>query len=235
MHKVKIETFEGPLDLLLQLIEKQKLEITSVALSDVTEQYIKTLNESSTGTVRAEELADFLVIAARLLQIKSRALLPFLQWGDDEETGEELARQLKIYKEFQDASKIIQKILGKKKYAFSRQKMIVTKEFVFTPPDSITCLVLAETFAEIIKSLSPFVNLPEQTLKKSINIQEKIEHIRKHIFSQATSRFSEILKTAKDRSEVIVSFLALLELVKQKVVVVRQLDVFDDIEIEKLT
>ena len=101
MHKVKVDQFEGPLDLLLQLIEENKLEITKVSLAAVTEQYIQVLNQAAKEQVKASDLADFLVIAARLLLIKSRALLPFLEWGQDDE-GEELTKQLKIYKEYSD-------------------------------------------------------------------------------------------------------------------------------------
>ncbi|MDD2806953.1 MAG: segregation/condensation protein A [Patescibacteria group bacterium] len=233
MYKVKVELFEGPLDLLLQLIEDQKLEITKVSLSVITEQYIKILNQSEPGQLRAEELADFLVIAARLLLIKSKALLPFLQWGDEDE-GEELTQQLKIYKEYLEASKVITGLINKKKFAFARQKMLVDNEIEFAPPPKLKASDLAVSFAQIIRALDPFVNLPLEVIRKTISIQEKIASIRAKIYSNATTNFSEILKEAKDRTEVIVSFLALLELIKQRAVFVNQSNTFDDIIIEKL-
>ena len=232
MHNIKVQEFEGPLDLLLQLIEDQKLEITKVALAEVTEQYIRMLNQKQ-DQVKTEELADFLVIAARLLLIKSRALLPFLQW-DEEEDGEDLTKQLKMYKEFLEASKVVSKMIGKKQFAFSRQKLAVQLEASFLPPPGLTVGELAKTFAEVIRRLDPYVNLPSEVIKKSINIQEKIASIRERIFREVTTNFSEILKDAKDKTEIIVSFLALLELIKQRSVVARQSGSFNDITIERI-
>lgn len=231
MHKVKVEQFEGPLDLLLQLIEDQKLEITQVALSEVTEQYIKILNQAQ-DQVPVEELADFLVVAARLLLIKSKALLPFLEWEDEE--SEDLTKQLKIYKEYLDAMKVIQGMIGKKRFSFSKMKIAVKQEIKFSPPKKLKEDDLRNTFVSIIKALDPLINLPQETLKKSINIQEKISQIRQRLYKEATTNFSEILKEAKDKTEIIVSFLALLELIKQRTVVARQGGSFDDIQIERL-
>ena len=149
MYKIKVEHFEGPLDLLLQLIEDQKLEITKVALAEVTEQYIQVLNQSAKNKITAEILADFLVVASRLLFIKSKALLPFLEWDDDED-GEELTKQLKIYKEYLDASKVINKMILRKRFAFSRQKILFEREVKFSPPLKLNQIKLGQTFTEII-------------------------------------------------------------------------------------
>lgn len=231
MHKVKVEEFEGPLDLLLQLIEEQKLEITKVSLAQVTEQYIKILN-SAQDQVRVEELADFLVVAARLLLIKSKALLPFLEWEDEEE--EDLTKQLKIYKEYLEAMKVVQEMLGKKRFSFARPKMFVKKEVEFSPPQKLKKDDLAQTFEDVLRGLDPLINLPQQVIKKSINIQEKISQIRQRLYREATTNFSEILKEAKDKTEVIVSFLALLELIKQRTVTATQSENFNDITIERI-
>jgi len=232
MHKIKVEQFEGPLDLLLQLIEDQKLEITKVSLAQVTEQYIEILNDAAQDQVTAEELADFLVIASRLLLIKSKALMPYLDWGEEDE-GEELSKQLKIYKEYLDAMKVIQKLISKKSFAYSREKMITYNDIEFSPPPKLTAGRLGEIYEEVIKRLLPILRMPSEMIRKTINIQEKISQIRKRIFEQATSRFSEILSEAKDKTEVIVSFLALLELIKQRQIAVKQDKNFEDILIEK--
>lgn len=232
MHKVKIEQFEGPLDLLLQLIEQEKMEITKVSLAAVTEQYIQTLNQIPREQIKTEDLADFLVVAARLLLIKSRALLPFLHW-DDEDEGEELTQQLKIYKEYLEASKMIAAMIAKKRFSFSRQKLLTGKEIEFAPPPKLTAPVLAKTFAEILRALEPLLLLPTEVIRKTINIQEKIAQIREKIYGQISTRFSDILREAKDKTEVIVSFLALLELMKQRVIIVKQNKTFEDILIER--
>ncbi|OGY44867.1 MAG: hypothetical protein A2729_05610 [Candidatus Buchananbacteria bacterium RIFCSPHIGHO2_01_FULL_39_14] len=233
MFKIKVDQFEGPLDLLLQLIEEQKLQITEVSLAQVTEQYIQALNQKQADQISADELADFLVVAARLLLIKSRALLPFLDWGEEDE-GEELTRQLKIYKEYLEAMKVIQKMISQKRWSFAREKLLINGPIGFAPPLKLTKDKLRGVFTEIINSLSPILNLPTEVVRKTINIQEKIAQIRERIFRQATANFSEILKEAKDRTEVIVSFLALLELMKQKLIVVKQSKIFEDIEIERI-
>ncbi len=232
MHKIKVQNFEGPLDLLLQLIEQEKLEITQVSLAAVTEQYIQILNQSTKDQIKTEELADFLVVAARLLLIKSRALLPFLE--PEEEEGEELTRQLKIYKEYLEASKVIQKIIGKKQFCFSREKLLTTEEIAFAPPPKLTASKLTAIFQAIITGLEPLLALPTEMVKKTINIQEKIQQIREKIYKNATTRFSEILKESKNRNEIIVCFLALLELIKQKIIMVKQDKIFEDIIIERL-
>lgn len=231
-HKVKVEQFEGPLDLLLQLIEEAKLDITSVSLAKVTEQYIDILNKSA-EKVAASELADFLVVAARLLLIKSKALLPFLQWDEDDET-EDLSKQLKIYKEYLEATRIISKMVHAKRFSFARQKLLVKAEVGFAPPPGLVQDDLRKTFQSILSGIEPFLKLQSDTIRKTIDIQEKIQSIRERIYREATTNFSEIIKEAKDKTEVIVSFLALLELIKQRVITVRQSDNFSDITVEKL-
>jgi len=233
MHKVKVKQFEGPLDLLLQLIEQQKLTITEVSLAEVTEQYIKILDQSAENQINTEQLADFLVVAARLLLIKSRALLPFLNW-EDEEGGEELTTQLKIYKEYLEASKAIHEMILKKRFNFAREKFLTGEEVNFAPPPKLTPSILGETFAQVLHALQPTINLPTQMVQRTISLQDKIQQIRERIFREAKINFSEILKQAKNKTEVVVSFLALLELVKQKIIVVKQKNTFDDIQIEKL-
>jgi segregation and condensation protein A len=234
-HHVKLEQFEGPLDLLLQLIENEKLEITTVSLSQVTQQYIETLNSLSSEEVGPSQLADFLVIAARLLLIKSRALLPFLVWEEEEEEGDELAKQLKIYKEYLEATKVLQKILSQKNISQARQKMLLSVEVGFAPPPTVNAQTLSAVYQELIKGLTPVLNLPKDVIRRTISINEKISNIKQRLTQGATLRFSEMIHEAKDRAEVIVSFLALLELIKQRSVVVHQQNSFDDITIEPVT
>lgn len=232
MYKIKVKQFEGPLDLLLQLIEDRKLEITDLSLAEVTDQYLHIIHQSAQDRIKTSDLADFLVVAARLLLIKSRALLPFLQWEDEE--GEELTTQLKIYKEYLEATKNLQKIIARKHFCFSREKLLTLQDIEFCPPSKLASSKLAAVFKEIIFGLAPFLSLPTEVIKKTIDIQEKIQHLREKIYREATIMFSEILKEAKNKTEIIVSFLALLELVKQRVIVVKQSKIFDDITIEKL-
>ena len=130
----KIDKFEGPLALLLQLIEKEELDITEISLAKIADQYIEYIR--SCKGIGPEELADFLVVAAKLLLIKSRALLPFLK-GEAEEEIEEFEHQLRMYKEFLEAAKKIEAIIGKKRFSFAREfnrQAFLASAHLFSPP-----------------------------------------------------------------------------------------------------
>jgi len=233
-YKVKLEQFEGPLDLLLQLIEDQKLDITQVSLANVTDQYIQHLhNAVDKHQISAGELADFLLVASKLLLIKSKALLPYLEWGEEEEAAD-LERQLKLYKEYLEASKVIHKMIMKKKFSFSREKLLTVKAVGFNPPKTMTTKKILKVFNLILEDLKPIVQLPKDVIRKTISIQEKISQIRNKILEKANMNFGELLKSAKDKTDVIVSFLALLELIKQQTIDVRQDKLFDDMKIERI-
>lgn len=230
-YKIKLEQFEGPLDLLLQLIEENELDITQVSLAQVTDQYIEYLNQLE--YLNPDILADFLVIAAKLLLIKSKSLLPYLTM-DEEDEGEELEKQLKIYKEFLEASKVVNQMIQKKKFSYVREKMPVSDIPVFNPPKNLTKDKLNKIFCEIIADIKPLVAPPKKKMTKVVSISEKINQIKNTILNKASLDFGELIKNSKDKTEVIVSFLALLELVKQKTIAVNQKDKFSDIKIIKV-
>ncbi|PIP29500.1 hypothetical protein COX27_01105 [Candidatus Kuenenbacteria bacterium CG23_combo_of_CG06-09_8_20_14_all_36_9] len=231
MYQVKLEKFEGPLDLLLQLIEQADLDITEVSIAKVVEQFMIYLEQVEEKN--PEELADFLVVAAKLLLIKSRALLPNLSLGDEDD-GLNLESQLKIYKKYYDASKIIEKILAEKKVLFTREKIPVDVEVIFNPPESLTGEKLQKIFLEILKEIEPIIRLPKKSMLRAISIKEKIENIRNRIFSALSLNFKDLVAESKNRTDVIITFLGVLELVKQRVVIVKQDSMFEEIIIEKL-
>lgn len=230
MYKIKLEKFEGPLDLLLQLIEQQKLNITEVSLSQVTDQFIVYLNQIP--DLHPEELADFLVVAAKLLLIKSRTLLPSLEPEEEEYS---LEKQLKIYREFYEASKKINKIILKRRWCYSRESSkFLSSEIVFNPPRDLKKEYLKNIFEKILKDLEPILRLPKEVIQKTISIQEKIRQIHDLIFEKSSVSFQRLLKDSKSKTEIIVTFLALLELIKQRTVVVVQDGMFSDITIQKI-
>ncbi len=231
MRHITVEKFAGPLDLLLQLIETEELDITQVALAQVTEQYLRTLEGAT--SVGPEELADFLVVAAKLLLIKSRVLLPQLQVGDETEATD-LERQLKMYKAYLDASRAVSKIIHKRRFTFGRGKPAVMIEQKFSPPPSLTSAALHVTFLSVLQELEPVISLPKAVIERTVSIAEKIEHIRVLILDQALVSFKQIVQQAGSKTDVIVSFLALLELVKQRGIMVKQTALFDDIAIQRL-
>ena len=231
MYKIKVEKFEGPLDLLLSLIEKEKLDITQVSLAGVTEQYIHFIEESE--SISPEELADFLVIAAKLLLIKSKILLPYLQQGEEEDSGLELEQQLKMYKLFVEATANVERLLKKRKFSYFRESSKMF-EAIFIPPKNIKKSDLRNVFYAIIKGIEPVITFIKRAVRKSISLREKIFHIKEILMKAEESNFNELLSQAKSKTEIIVTFLALLELVKQRDIAVMQDDMFSDITIKKI-
>ncbi|MBI1961668.1 MAG: segregation/condensation protein A [Parcubacteria group bacterium] len=213
MYEIKTESFEGPLSLLLALIEQEKLDITTVSLAHVADQYLSRV-EALGENLSTNELADFLVVASRLLLIKSYVLLPTL--ADEDADSGYLEAQIKIYKVYRDAAQTIRGIIAKKRFSFSRQPFkAVSVEF--SPPPKLASKELAGRLSRLIAELEKtFVKLPKKTMRHVVSIRERIEHLKTLLASVEKTGFSEFLKSAKNKSEIVISFLALLELVKQR-------------------
>ncbi len=230
-YKINIEKFEGPLDLLLQLIEKEKLDITEVSLEKVTDQFLEHIKKIE--EIEAENLADFLIMASQLILIKSRALLPDLDIEDEEEiSAEELAFRLKEYKKFKDQSQKIDEIYKNKQISFE-QEFCLQKSDVFAPGRNLKLNSMHEAMKSIVLSISKFRDLAKKTVKQTISIKERIIDLQKMISKQINLEFRNIIKKSQNKMEAVVSFLALLELVKQQVVHVDQNEIFGDILLKK--
>lgn len=230
MYEIKLEKFEGPLDLLLRLIERDEMDITEVALARVTDQYIEHLERLP--ELSPEELADFLVVAAKLLLIKSRTLLPLLQWEEEDDEGD-LERRLKMYREYIEAGKKVQELIGAGRFTFVREKPPVTAAG-FVPPKDMTGDKLSQLFRQILQRLEPVVKTPEAVIERTVSIHEKIGHIKHVIGKFQKVSFKRLLEKAESRNEIVVSFLALLELIKQKHLDVKQEANFEEIHLEKV-
>lgn len=231
-YSVSIEKFEGPLDLLLQLVEKQEMEITNISLIAVTEPFVTLIREQQ-GTIPPEDLADFLVVAAKLVYLKSKALLPDL--SDDLDEGPDLETQLRMYKAFSEAAKQIGERWMEGRESFSRTSRIVRQTVpVFQPPVGVTVLALKELYERAIKRLEPILSLPKAAIERAITIEEKIEHLRTRVSSMLQVSFHRFLADSHDRNEMVVGFLALLELIKQRIVRVEQGNLFDDIRLHRI-
>ncbi|OGL79246.1 hypothetical protein A3E39_00500 [Candidatus Uhrbacteria bacterium RIFCSPHIGHO2_12_FULL_60_25] len=229
----KVDKFEGPLDLLLQLIEQEELDITEVSLTKVADQFVAYVRKQK-DKILPEELADFLVIAARLVYMKSRMLLP--EFLDQElEEGPDLATQLRLYQQFVHASREINRMWNRGHVSFPRERRPVRSlTATFSPPLGVTSSILREVMQTVIDRLAPIAKLPEAALKRVITIQDKIKEFGDRLRKHAKLTFASFMGRVKDKSEAVVSFLALLELVKQRVVTVEQSEMFDDIEIAAL-
>lgn len=230
-YEVKLEKFAGPLHLLLQLIETEELDITEISLAQVTEQYIRYLEQVE--ELYPYELADFLVIATKLLLIKSRTLLPYLQPEEEEETN--LEAQLKIYREYLEAAKTIEKIIKKGNWTYDREEIhFRSTEIIFSPPKNITILSFRQIFADVLQGLEPIICLPKVAIVKAITLKEKLDILQRRLMNEMKINFMKLVQESKSKTEVILNFLAVLELIKQEIVVVHQEKHFGEIEIVKI-
>lgn len=225
--KFALQQFEGPLDLLLSLLQEKKLEVSTISISEVTDQFlnhIETLEESD-----PEELADFLLVATRLLLMKSRALLPLLMPEEDE--GVSLEEQLRLYKALVDASKAINARWQSVKRAVFRIEP-VRQSTGFVAPENVSVESLRESMMHLIERIAPAKMLPQISIEKTVSVKERIMQLRDLLRSKKSFRFTDVLDK-KNKSELIVGFLALLELVKQRHVFLAQTGSFQEITVTR--
>ncbi len=221
----KLEQFQGPLDVLLRLIEKEDLDISRVSLANVTEEYLRyveTLDASRTA-----EIADFLVIAARLVYLKSKLLVPDVA---PEEEGIALEDQLRLYKKFMDAAQELEGRYESGMVAHYRESVLLTGEFV--EPKGVTGRLLEQVMQRLVGVHTKRRAIMERVqMVNGISIEESIARIRALLEGSKRFAFHHLLGKNADRAERIVHFLALLELVKQRHVRVLQKSLFDEIQI----
>lgn len=231
MYTIKLKEFQGPLDLLLQLTEDKKLDITEISLAKITDQYLDHLKNLQ--DISLEDLADFLSVASRLILIKSRMILPSLKLTDDEEQDiEVLKKQLEEYKKFKDFAKQIDEIIKFGNIAYSREKYCGLNA-IFYPPEKITANDLKRAFKKIMDEIAFLDKLPEESIELKISIEEKIKKIQEELLRKIKITFQDTVKKNKSKLDIIIGFLALLELVKQKLVAVNQDRIFGEITISK--
>ena len=231
-YEVKLAVFEGPLDLLLHLIEREELDITKVSLAQVTDQYLEYI--SLLEELNAEILADFLVIAAKLLLIKSEMLLPRPPRPSDEEEeediGDQLARQLIEYKKFKEAALELRQ---------REEKGLRTYVRVAPPPKlerpldlgDVSLADLAEAVRRALDVRPPASSVSEMVAPITVTVAEKRALIEEALKRQRRVSFSRLLAQSASRLEIIVTFLAVLELIKMNGIEVQQERLFGEIVI----
>lgn len=233
MFELKLSVFEGPLDLLLHLIEREDLDITTVSLVQVTDQYMAYLHSGEQIDVRA--LAEFVAVGAKLLYLKSRALLPRPPQAEsvepgEEDVGEELTRLLKEYKRFKEAAEELRYLEERGFRAYPR---------LAPPPDTplplgldgVTMDLLVKIFQEALE------RQPEEPLtiqREEVTVEQKVEEISGALGREGQVSFRRLVSSCRSRVEVIVSFLAVLELIKALRIRAQQDDLFGDIVLVSL-
>ena len=221
---VKTTSFEGPLDLLLDLIEKRKLFINDVSLAKVTDDFISHIKQFD--NMPMGESAHFILVASTLLLIKSKSLLPDLNVTEEEKADmNDLETRLKIYQRIKDAAKRVNELFGDQMIFEQSQSRPVQPEF--------TLEKARMTLADLINRLPKKEKLPEVVVQKVISLEDMIGTLTTRITSHLRMSFKDFTKDHKEnRVNVIVSFLAMLELVKQGIMHVTQESTYGDIHME---
>ncbi len=228
--QIKQEKFEGPLELLLELIEKEKLAISEVSLAKVADEYVRYVR--TLEKIDPEALAEFLVVAAQLMLIKSRSLLPNLRLSEEDEVSiEEFERRLLEYQKIRELARELKKREGR--FVIGAREAYLGVEPIFYPPPKLSLMIIREAFRAWLESIPKIEKLAEEKIRKIISLEEKIAHIRTFLQEKVAGAFSEITQGAQERVEIIVSFLALLELSRQKFLELKQEKQFGEILIKK--
>jgi len=230
-YQVATPVYQGPLDLLLQLIERAELDITKLSLAQITDQYLdylKNLEEFS-----AEEVSAFLVIAAKLIQIKSEMLLPRPPSRDlgEEDPGEALARQLLLYRQFKNVANSLDQIQRKNHRTYISYAPVPELEGKFQLT-GLDVLDLRAAYAEVLarKPEEPG-SLDEQISPSKVTIRQKVRLVTDYLRQFGKTNFRALLGRRFSREEVGVTFLAILELVKLNFIETSQVGLFSEIEI----
>lgn len=234
-YKVKLELFEGPLDLLLYLVKKDHLNIYDIPISQITEQYLRYLELMQLLDLNIA--GEFLVMAATLLQIKSKMLLPAEETHEKEaeqdDPREELVKRLLEYERFKEIAQTLKQKEASQQELFTRPK---AKEVTEIPAHAevyfeASIFDLINAFSKALEEVPK--DLFYEVIKDEFTIEEKVHQILHMLLVRSSIKISELFLQAKNKIEVIVTFLGILELIRMKEIIARQKDLFAEIEISR--
>lgn len=236
LSHIHLPSFDGPLDLLLNLIERQELDITAISLAKVANQFIETVNAMQARDEKLEQLIEFIVIAAQLALIKSRALLPknpvVIEGEEEEDPAEALARRLQIYKQFKEAAQWFK----------TRQESGLRTYLRLDPPprpkkeseldlSGITGDTLVAALQAVLRRAEMLEESVSVAQARTFTIEGQIDRLRRAVEHAQRFSFNSILSEAVTRSELSVTLLAVLEMIKRREVEAQQAVMFGPIEI----
>ena len=227
---IKTPVFEGPLDLLIDLVEKRKLLINDISLAEVTDEYMAHVAEmqeqSLPGTVQ------FVNLAATLLLIKSRSLLPVLELTEaEEESIENLEARLKLYQIYRNAGAIVAESFGVG--MLHESQFVPNDEPLFKPDKYTEAEALKSAIADVVQNLPKKEVKPKVRVRPTISLEEMIDRLRDRVEKQMKGTLRDLTEDSAERTTVIVGFLAVLEMVKQGQVNAMQSAHFEDIHFHK--
>ena len=236
-YEIKLENFEGPLDLLCHLIDKNKMDIYKVSISDITDQYIDYINQME--KLNLEVTSEFLIMASTLLQIKSRGLLPKTVEDEAEITEEELIRRVIEYKKYKEITKVL-----RQNFELYSNRFFRMPEKIQLPKQKLEKVyemeLIPKMYSELRERNNNKLNLnQEENMKKialseTITIASKVKIILKELMRKPRIVFNQIFETNKNSNlDIVTAFMSLLELTRRNKVLAQQEEIFGDIIIEK--
>lgn len=240
IYHVHTDIYEGPIEVLLRLIEERKLPINEVSLASVTDDYIAYMHASH---LPYGQSTQFLIIASTLVLVKSRSLLPTLTLNEEEEGDiAELERRLRVYRVFQKLSSHIEDALhGDRLYMQPSPK----RDYVFAPDETLSPQALFESTHDIFAGLPEHEKLEKAQMTAVVRIEDMMDRLQNTIMRDGQLNFNEFVRRGRKpknkaeareiKVEVVVGFLALLEMVRNGILSVMQSHNFDDMSIEKRT
>jgi len=232
-YKIKLEMFEGPLDLLLYLVKKEHLNIYDIPIAAVTEQYLKYMDIMR--LLNLNIAGEFLVMAATLMQIKSKMLLPIEEpqgeQAGQEDPREELVKRLLEYEKFKEIAQTLREKETGQRDVFKRPK----SQELDAPQENQEVYFEASLFDLISAFSQALENVPREVfyevIKEEFTVERKVHDILHMLLVSSGLRLSELFSKAKNKIEIVVTFLAILELIKLKEIIARQKGLFQEIEI----
>ncbi|MBQ9562516.1 MAG: segregation/condensation protein A [Lachnospiraceae bacterium] len=244
---VKVEAFEGPLDLLLQLIEKNKVNIYDIPIALITDQYMEALHAME--HLDLDAMSDFLLMAATLLSIKARMMLPVQKDENDEEIDprEELVRRLLEYKMYKYISRELRDKEFEAGFQLYKQATIPAEVEDYREPvdpgeviahSGVDAQKLYDTFEQVMRrsadKIDPVRSRFGRIEREEVSVAEKMTYVRRYLHGHRKMRFRDLLQKGGSRTEVVVTFLCVLELMKVGAIRLRQETLFSEIDIEYL-
>jgi len=236
-YRVELEVFEGPLDLLLYLAKKQEVDIYKVSIEQITTAYLEYM--STFKMLNIDLASEFIVMAANLMYIKSRSLLPQNQQTplDDEESEDprwELIRQLVEYKKFKDAAHFLrnQEVLQDQIYTASPESIKAEENLEAQDQLNVGIFDLIKAFQDVLNRFDD-QNLEYEIFDEQYTVSDKIDYLLDTISYDQQKSFSTLFHNAENRSEIIVTFLALLELIKLKQFSIKQDELLGEIHLKR--
>ncbi len=225
--KIKTNSYEGPFEVLLDLIEARKLLVNDLALASITEDFVQHVRSQETFPV--EEATSFIQITATLLLIKSKSLIPDLTLSEEETADvEDLKRRLSAYERVREATRELSRIYGKTVMLKEGER---APEIMFAPARDLSAQALTDALARVLAAREEVEELPTARVRPLVTIEEMMDQLAERVKGALSLSFKDFTGSAKEKIEVIVSFLALLELVKQGTIGAEQHAVHGDIHI----